>query len=91
MGWITGIFSFGIVGIFSTLTMLLASAQFASLDHLREYQTVFHLTSEQVADVAKRLQDPGGLIVGMLLMFFVILTALPMLGGALGAKVLAKE
>jgi len=30
-------------------------------------------------------------IAAMLLMFFVILTALPMLGGALGAKVLAKE
>jgi len=94
MGWITGIFSFGIVAVFTTFTMLVASTQASSLDRLREYQGLFHLTSEQIADAAKRLQDPASLaslIAGMLLMFFVILTALPMLGGALGAKVLDKE
>jgi hypothetical protein len=91
MGWITGIFSFGIVGVFTTFATLVASTQIASLDRLREYQALLHLTSEQMAETAKRLQDPGSLIAGTLLVFFVILTALPMLGGALGAKVLAKE
>jgi len=44
--------------------------------------------------VAKVLQDPASFaaaIGSVLLMLFVILTALPMLGGALGAKVLDKE
>jgi hypothetical protein len=30
-------------------------------------------------------------MLGVLLLFFIMLTALPVLGGALGAKVLAKE
>lgn len=95
MGWITGIFSFGIVAIFITFIMAMASIQAPNVDRLREYQGPFlHLKSDQIEQVAKLFQDPASLaqaIAVMLLMFFVILTALPMLGGALGAKVLAKE
>ncbi len=95
MGWITGIFSFGIVAVFITSIMVMASTQAPTVDRLREYQgPFFHLSSEQIAAVAKLLQDPASLasaIAVTLLMFFVILTALPMLGGALGAKVLDKE
>ena len=95
MGWITGIFSFGIVAVFITLIMVVASTQAPTVDRLREYQgPFFHLNSEQITAVAKLLQDPASLasaIAVTLLMFFVILTALPMLGGALGAKVLDKE
>jgi hypothetical protein len=95
MGWITGIFSFGIVAVFITFIMAVASAQAPTADRLREYQgPFFHLRSDQIEAVAKLFQDPASLaqaIAVTLLMFFVILTALPMLGGALGAKVLAKE
>jgi hypothetical protein len=95
MGWITGIFSFGIVAVFITFVMVFASTQAPTVDRLREYQgPFFHLTSDQIQAVAKLFQDPAALAgaIGVtLLMFFVILTALPMLGGALGAKVLAKE
>lgn len=44
--------------------------------------------------LAQAVGDPATLAGGMLfalLLLFVILTALPMIGGALGAKVLAKE
>jgi hypothetical protein len=95
MGWITGIFSFGIVAVFITFIMAVASTQAPTADRLREYQgPFFHLRSDQIEAVAKLFQDPASLaqaIAVTLLMFFVILTALPMLGGALGAKVLAKE
>jgi hypothetical protein len=95
MGWITGIFSFGIVAVFITFIMAVASTQAPNVDRLREYQgPFFHLKTDQIEQVAKLFQDPASLaqaIAAMLLMFFVILTALPMLGGALGAKVLAKE
>jgi hypothetical protein len=94
MGWITGIFSFGIAAPFIILTIAAASAQKPIADHIRDYQAAFHLRSDQIAEVTKLLQDPASFaaLVGLwLLMLFVILTALPMLGGALGAKVLAKE
>jgi len=95
MGWITGIFSFGIVAVFITFIMAVASTQAPNVDRLREFQgPFFHLSAEQIDAVAKLFQDPVSLaqtIAAMLLMFFVILTALPMLGGALGAKVLYKE
>jgi hypothetical protein len=94
MGWITGIFSFGIVAVFIALSMAAASTQGPLVDRIREYQGPFHLKSDQIDMVAKVLQDPASFaaaIGSVLLMLFVILTALPMLGGALGAKVLDKE
>lgn len=94
MGWITGIFSFGIIAAFLTLSMAAVSTQKPIVAQIREYQGPFHLRSDQIDEVTKLLQDPASfaaLIGGGLLTLFVILTALPMLGGALGAKVLDKE
>jgi hypothetical protein len=94
MGWITGIFTFSIVAVFIALSMAAASTQGPIVDRVREYQGPFHLKSDQIDVVVKVLQDPASFaaaIASALLMLFVILTALPMLGGALGAKVLAKE
>ena len=96
MGWITGIFSFGIIAAFLGLSLAVIATQGKNLiDQVRDYQGPFlHPNSEQMAMMTKLLQDPGTLAVAMggaLLMLFIILTALPMLGGALGAKVFAKE
>jgi hypothetical protein len=44
--------------------------------------------------LTQALSDPATLVGGflfVLIFFFVLLTALPMIGGALGAKVLARE
>ena len=96
MGWITGIFSFAIIAAFFTLSMVVVATQGKILvDHLRDYQgPFFHPKSDQIDAVAKLLQDPATFAIsmmGVLLLFFVMLTALPVLGGALGAKVFEKE
>jgi hypothetical protein len=96
MGWITGIFSFTIIAAFITLSLVVITTQGKALmDQMRQYQGPFmHPSSDQIAMMTKLLQDPAALAasaVGGLIMLFILLTALPMLGGALGAKVFAKE
>lgn len=91
MGWITGIFSFGIVAALMTLTVVLLATQGQKI--LDQAQAL-HPTPEQMAMMTKMVQDPSMLatsMLGALVMLFILLTALPMLGGALGAKVFAKE
>ena len=96
MGWITGIFSFGMIAIFLTLGMLVVATQGkVLLERMRDYQSpFFHPSSDQLEALTKLLQDPATFalsMLGALLLFFIMLTALPVLGGALGAKVFAKE
>lgn len=94
MGWITGIFAFTFVTALFTVLMVAISTQGRFVDLFREYQGQLHLRSDQIEIMTKLLQDPAGvagMIVVTLIMLFVMLTALPVLGGALGAKVLARE
>jgi len=94
MGWITGIFSFTFATAFFTITIVAISSQGKIADFFRQHQDQLHLQGDQLSAMTKLLEDPAGLIgliVVMLLMLFILLTALPMLGGALGAKVLEKE
>jgi hypothetical protein len=94
MGWITGVFSFTFATAFFTITMVAISSQGKIADFFREHQDQLHLRGDQLSAMTKLLDDPAGLaglIVVTLLMLFILLTALPMLGGALGAKVLEKE
>ena len=93
MGWITGIFSFTFATAFFTITMVAISSQGKIADFFREHQDQLHLRADQLAAMTKLLDDPAqlaGIIVVTLLLLFIMLTALPMLGGALGAKVLEK-
>ena len=94
MGWITGVFSFTFATAFFTITMVAISSQGKIADFFREHQDQLHFRGDQLSAMTKLLDDPAGLvglIVVTLLMLFILLTALPMLGGALGAKVLEKE
>lgn len=96
MGWITGIFSFGIIAAFLTLSLAVIVSQGKNLiEQVRQYQgPLLHPSTDQIALMTKLLEDPATMAISMggaLLMLFIILTALPMLGGALGAKVFAKE
>ena len=95
MGWITGVFSFSMIAIIMIIFVIFVLTEgTALLDQLRTYQGPFQPKLDQVEAVTKLLQDPRSLAIsvgGALVLFFVILTALPMLGGALGAKVFAKE
>jgi len=90
----TGIFSFTFATAFFTITIVAISSQGKIADFFREHQDQLHLRGDQLSAMTKLLEDPAGLvglIVVTLLMLFILLTALPMLGGALGAKVLEKE
>ena len=91
MGWITGIFCFVLVSLLMTAAVVAISNQGGLAKYLRSQFPANDVRSDTLAQA---LNDPATLAGGMLfalLMLFVILTALPMIGGALGAKVLAKE
>ena len=91
MGWITGIFSFVIVTVQFTAAVL-ATSKDGGIAALMKAQ--LPASDARSQEVLKLLQEPSALAVMMifvLLMMFLLLTVLPTLGGALGAKVLAKQ
>jgi hypothetical protein len=91
MGWITGIFSFMFVTVLFTVAMVSISNQGGLLNFFR---TQLPPNDARTEKLAQALSDPAGLagmLVLSIIMLFITLTALPVLGGALGAKVLAKE
>jgi len=93
MGWITGIFSFTIITFLITTMVVAVVTQGKFGEVLHQYQQQAHLTDEQLSLLTKLLADPAGMVAGVaatLVTLFIMLTGFPMLGGALGAKVLTK-
>ena len=91
LGWITGIFSFTFVTLLFTVAMVAISSQGGLPKYFRSQLPPNDSRAEMLAQA---FNDPATLVGGVLfaiLLLFIILTALPVLGGALGAKVLAKE
>jgi len=91
IGWITGIFSFTLIGILFTAGMVAVSSQGGLSKYFRSQLPANDARTETLAQA---FNDPATMAAGLLFalaMMFVVLTALPMLGGALGAKVLEKE
>ena len=91
MGWITGIFCFVLVSTLMTVLMVAISNEGGLVKFFRSQLPA---NDARADTLAQAVGDPATLAGGMLfalLLLFVILTALPMIGGALGAKVLAKE
>ena len=91
MGWITGIFSFVLVSIIFTVAMVVVTSQ-GGLE--KELQTQISQSDPRWEMVRQVLNNPAmiiGFLILYLMLFFVILTALPMIGGALGAKVLERQ
>ena len=91
MGWITGIFSFLLVSVLFTITVIAVSQQGDFMDQLRAQLPPNDARLDMIQQV---LNNPMMIAVGVviyLMLFFVVFTALPIIGGALGAKVLAKE
>ncbi len=91
MGWITGIFSFTLVSMLMTAAMVAISNQ-GGLQKF--FRSQLPMNDARTQTLTQALDDPAALAGGMffaLILMFVVLTALPMIGGALGAKVLAKE
>ena len=91
MGWITGIFCFILVSIIFTIAMVAVTSQ-GGLEKQLEAQ--LSPNDPRWEMVRQALNNPAMIVAVLILylmLFFVILTALPMLGGALGAKLLEKE
>lgn len=91
MGWITGIFCFVLVGLLMTAAMLAISNEGGIANFVK---TQLPPNDARADTLTQALSDPATLVGGflfVLIFFFVLLTALPMIGGALGAKVLARE
>ena len=91
LGWITGIFSFTIFTFQLTAGVLLTSSEGGLAEALKSSLPANDSRSQQVLQI---LQEPSAMAVMMVMVLFflfVLLTVLPTLGGAIGAKVLARE
>jgi hypothetical protein len=91
MGWITGVFSFTLVTVLFTVATVAVSSQGGFVQQIRSQ---FPANDARADMIQQALNSPAmiaGLVVLYLMLFFVVFTALPIIGGALGAKVLAKE
>ncbi len=91
MGWITGIFSFTLVTVLFTVAMVALSSQGGLVKQFRDQ---FPANDARADMVQQYLNNPAmiaGVVVFYLMLFFVVFTALPIIGGALGAKVLEKQ
>jgi len=91
MGWITGIFSFAFVTILFTISMVAISNQGGIAKFFRSQLPP---NDSRASTLEQALNDPAAVAGGLLfvlMVMFVVVTTLPMIGGALGAKVLEKE
>ena len=91
IGWITGIFSFTIMTVQFTAGILISSTQ-GGIPALLRAQ--LPQNDARTQEVLRLIQEPAALaamMVFVLLMLFLLLTVLPTLGGALGAKLLTRE
>lgn len=93
MGWITGVFCFAIMTILFTFSVF----TIANNEGLNSFFTNMAKNAgrpEMVEQFNLVLQDKSGIAVFLFVLlftFFVMLTVFPVVGGALGAKVLAKD
>jgi hypothetical protein len=91
MGWITGVFSFTMVSVVFAFAMVEVSNRGGLAKFL---QSQMPTNDARMDAVTQALNDPASVVVLVLFslaMLFVVLTALPVIGGALGAKLLEKE
>lgn len=91
MGWITGIFSFVLVSVIFTIAMVAITSQGGLEKQLETQLSPNDPRWEMVRQVLNNPAMIAAALVLYLMLFFVILTALPIIGGALGAKLLEKE
>jgi hypothetical protein len=91
MGWITGIFSFMFVSILFTVAMVAISNEGGLVKFFRSQLPPNDARAEQLTQALSNPATLAGGLAFSVILLFIILTALPVLGGALGAKVFAKE
>lgn len=81
LGWMTGIFSFVFVLFILTFVVLVVSSA-AGMEVLKEQPA---MNDPRFQEAIKLLRDPATVIEWVIVMFLLV-TTLPMLGGALGAR-----
>ena len=95
MGWITGVFNFVIFTVFFTITLFTLSSR-GDLsryyrEQLRAQGAMAEVDLEKVLSILESPAGLGAIIFLTLAAMFVFFTLLPIVGGAMGAKVLEKE
>jgi hypothetical protein len=91
IGWITGVFSFAMFVAMATAAVIAISSQGGLANF---YKKTMPTQDPNMEQVIKALGDPAGAVLFMvftLVFLFVVLTTLPMLGGAVRAKVSEKR
>ena len=94
LGWITGVFCFAIITVFFTVSVLSISSKGGLAGFYREQLPLKGAADANVRQFLEVLESPGGMATVLMLsmlFLFVLFTLLPTIGGALGAKMLAKE
>ena len=94
MGWITGIFCFAIATVFFTISVIAMASGDGLAAHYREQLGARAKGDANIERVLDILQTPAGLAIMLLLsvaILFLLFTAIPTVGGAIGAKVLEKR
>jgi len=94
LGWITGVFCALIFLVFIALAALDTNVIAKMTEQVRQQVAEQGKSGPDVEAALKFLESPGGIttmIVGSMLVLFVFVGGLPMLGGAICAKVLEKD
>jgi hypothetical protein len=94
IGWMTGMFSFVIALIMFVVGALALSTQGGLAAVFRKQLLSSNSPGAELDEVMRILESPTGLamlVTTLVMILFLLFTALPMIGGALGAKVLEKE
>ena len=94
IGWMTGMFSFLIALVMFVASAIALSSQGGLAATFRKQLISANGPSGELDELMKILESPMGmatLILTLVTILFLLFTALPMIGGALGAKVLEKE
>jgi hypothetical protein len=91
LGWICGLFVFTIMVVLFAVSILSDPASFqTALDSMRQQLNSSARPGVDVNQIMEVVRSPVGIVIG-LLGAFLLLTALPAFGGAIGAKLLDRE
>jgi zinc ribbon protein len=94
MGWITGVFCFAIATVFFTINVIAVVNRTSLAEFYREQLGPRAAGDANMEKLLELLQSPAGLGITMLIslvFLFLFFTAIPTVGGAIGAKVLEKR
>jgi len=91
LGWITGIFSFAMFIALSTVDIVVLSNGGGLAKSIQSQLPPDDARSQMLAQILNDPSNLAAMVLLSLILMFIVLTALPIIGGALGAKVLTKE